>query len=239
MRKFFTIVFFLIVIQSSFAQGHKRDYFGTQIGTSFTYPLPRGWKANGKLYTRIFWAKDGQNNEELGKNAPAMDVIRFTLAVAKSHSPFFSYGMGYLIGGEQEFGGGYDRENRLFQQVTFSQLLKGRARLAQQIKLEERFMESGNRVRLRTKFSYELPLQGKNLDPSEWYLLGEYELLMDLRNKQARNAFFYDNRLQLNIGRYTMKMKKIEYGIGYYLTTISKSSDKEQFWFLRFGLFLN
>ncbi|WP_229239604.1 DUF2490 domain-containing protein [Echinicola soli] len=226
-------------MNSSFGQDGGTNYWGTQIETSYTYPLKKGWKANGKLSSRIFWVKDGQASEETSKKTPAMDVIRFSLAVAKNHSPFLSYGMGYLIGGEQEFGGEFTRENRLFQQVTFSQLLKGRTRLAQQIRLEERFMENGDKLRLRTKFTYELPLQGSSLDPGEWYLLGEYEILMDLRKKAVRNAFLYDNRFQMNLGRYTNRLKKIEYGLGYYLTTVSQAGTKERFWFVRFALFLN
>ncbi|AGA78779.1 DUF2490 domain-containing protein [Echinicola vietnamensis] len=239
MRFFLAIGIFFLLASSTFGQDGSNTYWGTQLETSYTYRLPKGWKANGKLYTRIFWAKDAQAREENSKTAPAMDVIRFSLAIAKNHSPFFSYGMGYLIGGEREYGGAFIRENRLFQQVTFSQLLKGRSRFAQQIRLEERFLENGNRLRLRLKFTYELPLQGNNLDPKEWYLLGEYEAMMNLRRQDEQSTFFSDNRFQLNFGRYTQKLKKIEYGVGYYLTDISKVADKEKFWFIRFALFLN
>lgn len=228
---------FLISIGEIIAQGN--DYVGNEVEASYTQQIKNGWKANGKLYMKVFWSPRGERERVPDQVVSERDKMRISFTVAKNHSPFLSYGFGYLYGGQEVFTDAYKSENRLYQQITFSQLLKGRIRLSEQVKLEERFFKDGNMLRLRTKFAYELPLQGKSLDPGEWYFLGVYEQLMDLRAKEKRNAFLYENRFQANAGRYTKKLKKIEYGIGYYRSIISKAGEKENFWFFRLGLFLN
>lgn len=238
MKRWFLLVYICFqIIHNGYGQGGK--YLGGELETAYTQELKKGWMLNGKLYLKMFWFKDENEVSEESDEVADLNNLRLSFTVARQHSPFFSYGFGYLYGGQQAFTGDFTPENRLFQQVTFSQLVRGKARLSEQIKLEERFFESGNRMRLRGKFAYEMPLQGKNVDLGEWYLLGVYEPLFDLRPEEERNALLYEHRFQVNLGKYTLKQKKIEYGVGYYLSTVSKAGDKQEFWLVRLGIFLN
>jgi hypothetical protein len=118
-------------------------------------------------------------------------------------------------------------EHRIWQQALLTQTL-GRTRLSHRYRLEQRFL--GNAAtgefsdgRYESRFRYMLraniPVQGKTLEPKEFYF-GFYDEAMINFGKDVRYNLFDQNRLYGALGYHLGKVGRLE--IGYMLQTIQQ-----------------
>jgi hypothetical protein len=105
----------------------------------------------------------------------------------------------------------YGYEHRLSQQLAFVFYWRGK-RLANRMQTEQRFRTQGFQHRYRYRISYDLPLQGEQLDDREWYLVMSQEVVL-----AADNDFRGENRLYLGAGWFRDRQHKIETGLQYRL----------------------
>jgi hypothetical protein len=120
-------------------------------------------------------------------------------------------------------------EHRIWQQALLTQTL-GRVKLSHRYRLEQRFL--GNAAtgeftngRYENRFRYmvraNIPIQGKTLEPKEFYF-GFYDEVMLNFGKDVRYNLFDQNRLYGALGYHVGKIGRLE--IGYMLQTIQQRS---------------
>ena len=114
----------------------------------------------------------------------------------------------------------YVKEWRPWQQVVFSHNIFTRGRLSHRVRFEQRFQDNTLTnirtftTRLRYQIGYMMPLQGKTLDPKEFYVNAYNEFYFSLSNapNNPRAAFYGENWSYIGVGYNTDKWGRIEIG---------------------------
>jgi hypothetical protein len=111
-------------------------------------------------------------------------------------------------------------ENRLWEQIIYSHILR-KGRMTHRIRFEERFIKNNLTkerplsTRVRYQLGFSTPLEGKTLDPKEFYFNSYNEFYFSLTGN--KNATYSENWTYAGIGYNTGKMGKLE--LGYLLQT--------------------
>ncbi|RAK66907.1 DUF2490 domain-containing protein [Hymenobacter edaphi] len=119
-----------------------------------------------------------------------------------------------------EFPEGHSREHRAYEEVQLADTL-GRLALGHRFRLEQRWIRADGEAgptfqnRARYQFSAQLPLQGRRLDPKEFYLTAYDELFVGF----GRNVDFpfNQNRLYAALGRQFTSAASTELGYMYHV----------------------
>ncbi|WP_250631302.1 DUF2490 domain-containing protein [Rhodoflexus caldus] len=126
------------------------------------------------------------------------------------------------------FNENFVNEHRLWQQVFFS-LPASKSRITNRLRLEERFTEDKQTglypfsTRTRYQIGFNLPLQGRNLDKHEFYLIAYNEFFLSLTG--AKIAAYSEDWAYAGLGYETGKMGRIE--LGYMLQTLVRNRHKD------------
>lgn len=123
--------------------------------------------------------------------------------------------------------------HRSIQQIAVIQRLFG-LRLGHRLRLDQTFFENEkNQYRIRYRLSSEIPLQGTNLDVSEYYFITSDEIIYGVQADEDD----LENRFTVAIGNLVSKKIKVELGLDYRTDRIIKAGNRQRIW-LKFGAFL-
>lgn len=152
--------------------------------------------------------------------------LYFQSSVAYKYSKTTNFFLGYIYQRNNPFEVIAQDENRIFQQAIFAQNF-GVKKLTHRFRLEERFVESSGPTEFRTRFRYQLgfnfPLQGKDLDPGEFYFNSYNEVYFSLTG--SRNAFFAENWVYAGLGYQTRDFGRFEIGPVGQFTMVNQEHD--------------
>lgn len=132
------------------------------------------------------------------------DGTDFQFFLTKRLNPFYRVSLGYQFGFEPNNPGSH----RLIQQVSYI-VRPGNLTIGHRLRSDQTFYkEEALKIRLRYRFSLELPLQGQALDPGEFFLLASEEVLFAYQDF----AFGFENRLVFNTGFMINPSQKLQFG---------------------------
>jgi hypothetical protein len=110
-------------------------------------------------------------------------------------------------------------EFRLTQQVNIIKP-RGSSRFGHRLRVEQRFFEDLNILRVRYRFAFDRPLNGTSLDPGESYCVQYVEAVS---NYSQNFKPFYDLRITSQIGWLLTKYLRLQAGLEYRLDTFNQA----------------
>ena len=120
-----------------------------------------------------------------------------------------------------------DNEHRFIQQFTWSDNFK-RFRLGHRLRADQTLTESNApEFRLRYRAKIQLPLQGNELDPGEYYLSLADEVLSVFQSSD----WGLDNRVVVRLGLYINDKNKVETGLDWRMEGFSTDNTEHSLWF--------
>lgn len=141
-------------------------------------------------------------------------------------NPFWSVAAGYRYIMNRNG----NKAHRIVQQAANVQRRVG-YRIGHRIRTSQTFSEGEDtEYRLRYRFSFELPLQGQEVDPGEFYIVASEEPVFSLQAKQKD----IENRLVLLTGFYANPKHRLESGLDYRIDRFLDTGIRSRIW-LRMG----
>lgn len=200
------VLFFNSLAQSTFELGFLPSI-------NINKKLPNDWALNFKTESRQSLFKDDFIYDYL--------LTDVSLVASKKIGMNTSIALGYLIRNE-----GNEFENRTIQQIVF---IKRHASfiLSHRILADQTFKKNENtEYRLRYRISSEIPIQGRTLDPKEFFVKMSNEFLNSMHNKdydlEIRGAAF--------LGYVTTPSSKIELGADYRVDSFIYGKSRNRLW---------
>jgi hypothetical protein len=188
---------------------------GALPSANFNWQVRKDWSVNAKIESRH------------SQNQPGLTDLSWI--AAKNTGLNARLAGGYLIRFEEG-----ERVHRFIQQYAFVQRLRG-FRLAHRWVSDQSLSTIEKpRIRFRYRLATELPLNGKSVDPGEFYLKLNHEYLNSL---QAR-AYDLEIRWVPVLGYALAENLKIESGLDYRIDSFLKGSAEQVYW-LTFNVFLD
>jgi hypothetical protein len=133
----------------------------------------------------------------------------------------------------------FTNENRAFEQATFSHA-RNEIQITHRLRFEQRFINERDSYEFKTRLRYQigasLPLQGRQLDPGEWYFNCYNEFYFSTSGE--RNAFYSDDWVYAGVGYQTIDWGKLEIGPVAQYSVINLEKDIKGFYALQFGWIL-
>jgi len=210
MKSFCFLVLFWGCCSALFAQ--NLDFYGGLIAFNQTGKISRVFDYNFFASTTI----DAFDHRIQNRNYPARDLqLYIQPSLVYKFNNTFNFAVSYTYQRNNPLNDDYSNEHRLWEQmlVTFN---LGKVRWTNRFRFEQRFIE--NRItqryplslRFRYQIGFNLPLQGKQLDPKEFYFAAYNEFYFSLTT--PRNAFYSENWTYAGAGYHLGKWGKIEVG---------------------------
>jgi hypothetical protein len=210
-RHLLTLIVLLLLHFNNFAQSTFELGFLPTL--NINKKLPKDWSLNFKTESRQSLIKDDFNYDYL--------LTDISLAASKKIGINTSVAMGYLMRIDDE-----GIRNRTIQQITFVKRYTG-FRLSHRFLADQTFeKDDETEFRFRYRISSEIPLQGKSLDPKEFFLKINNEYLNSIQDKN------YD--LEIRGGAflgYVLSPKNlIELGLDNRLDSFIEGNPRNRFW---------
>ncbi|GMQ29808.1 DUF2490 domain-containing protein [Algoriphagus confluentis] len=205
MKRIFWIasIFFLLSVPT-FSQSRQTFFTGVFPEVSITRKLTETQKLNFKIENQhvIF---DNRDREE---ENPQFSHYRTDIMGFFDHS--LRPGVSVALGLFHRFQEGEDG-NRIIQQLAVLQ--KGRSfRVNHRFRADQTFTRNqALELRFRYRLSVELPLEGAEVDPGEFYLLSSAESIFSHKGGE----FEIENRLAASLGKFFSRKEKLEWGVDY------------------------
>jgi hypothetical protein len=212
MKRYFLILIALFVIQlNTLAQASFE--LGFLPSLNINKKLPKDWSLNFKTESRQSILKDDFNYDYL--------LTDISLAASKKISINTSVAAGYLMRIDDK-----GIRNRTLQQISFVRRYEG-FRLSHRFLADQTFeKDEDTEFRFRYRLSSEIPLQGKSLDPNEFFLKFSNEYLSSFQEKnydlEIRGAAF--------IGYVISPKNLIEIGIDNRLDSFLEGNTRNRMW---------
>jgi len=175
-----------------------------------------------------------------GKTVPSRDTqLYLQPSVIYKYSPNLNLGLGYAFQKNNPLSHDFSDENRVWQQTVVSHEL-GKGRMTHRLRFEERFIHDRTTggdpmsTRARYQLGYSIPLEGKQLDPGEFYINTFNEIYLSLAGK--KNATYSENWTYLGLGYWISGVGRLELGPGYQTAVINTDGDRRNFLVLQLGL---
>lgn len=131
------------------------------------------------------------------------------------------------IGYQFRFNNNDFNEHRFIQQLTWSDNLRN-FRLGHRIRADQTVSEGeAPEFRFRYRAKVQLPLQGQELDPGEYYLSLSDEVLSFFKSSD----WGLDNRVVVKVGLYINDKNKIETGLDWRMEGFSTDTTEHSVWF--------
>lgn len=216
-RQFIILCFCLALKSFAFAQVTYR--IGSLPSVNLNNPIGSNRAINLKYESRqVFWEGAADELSEDFK----LERTDFSLMFSQKIMLNASLTGGYLI----RFGD-FKPVHRLIQQYIVV-LSKNGYRLAHRFAADQTFSNLENpRFRLRYRISSEIPLNGRSLDPGEFYIKLSNEYLNDWK----ANKYDLEIRVVPLVGRNFKHTNKFEAGVDYRLNSVISGNGNHQLWF--------
>ena len=226
----------LLSLISSNVLAAQLTLYGARPFVSLTKGLSPRWDLN------VFYAETvNESNTVFGRQhfVPRDVQSYFQTGLTYKQSQTINYTAGYVFQRNNPLYPDFSNENRLWQQAIVSHRLITLA-LSHRFRFEERFIENrGTKhtdkmaTRLRYQFSFTAALEGKEVDPSEFYLTAYNESYLSLSGQ--RNALYSENWTYAGVGYQTQSLGKLEIGPLVQWAKINPTGDTRLFYLLQLG----
>lgn len=219
---------FSILIMHLFA-GYSQGIFSAGVlpQINLNISLPKDWRFNVKVESRQLFS-EGQFNEDI-KTSYRYDLTDIAIIAAKKTGLNNSLGAGYMVRFRNN-----EATHRFIQQ--YSTVKKyDLFRLGHRISTDQTIRNNNPvQFRLRYRVGVEKPLNGKDVDPKEWYARLNNEYLLSIEGTNTN----FELRLIPAFGYAFDDNNKFELGIDYRVNEISSGASRNQFW-LYLGWFIS
>jgi len=212
MKRFSLTLFFILLFHlNNSAQGTVE--FGLLPSLNINKRLPKDWSLNFKTESRQSLIKEDFNYDYL--------LTDISLAASKKIGINTAIAMGYLMRIDDK-----GVKNRTIQQITFVKRYTNFS-LSHRLLADQTFKKDDNtEVRFRYRISSEIPLQGKSLDPKEFFIKLSNEYLNSLHERsydmEIRGAAF--------IGYVISPTNKLEFGFDYRIDSFINGDPGNRLW---------
>lgn len=163
----------------------------------------------------------------------------FQTALNYKFLPFLNLSIGHIYQRNNPLDVDFVNEHRIFEQMTFSHSLDEK-QFTHRIRYEQRFIDERDAHEFKTRLRYQIglnfPLQGRQLDPGEWYFNCYNEFYFSTTGE--RHAFYSDDWAYAGLGYQTMEWGKLEAGPLAQYSVINRDKDFKSFYALQFGWIL-
>jgi len=207
----------VLAVPPAMAQGTYQ--FGVLPAVNLNSSLKKDWSINARVESRQLF-KSGQLGD--GDNIQYEYVLTdFSIIAAKTIGLNSRLAGGYLLRVE-----GSEIAHRFIQQYIIVQKLSG-FRLAHRFVCDQTFSNREKlELRLRYRISAEIPLNGRTVDPREFYLKFNNEFLNSWQSKE------YDQEIRLApyIGYGATERLKLETGLDYRVDAFLRNPGRHSFW---------
>jgi hypothetical protein len=168
--------------------------------------------------------------------AAGMTQTYFQTSYSYQYLPTVTLTVGHIFQQSNPFNEERQNENRIFEQVVFSQNIQALF-LTHRFRFEERLVDSEGvtdfRTRLRYQFGARRALRGNSIDRGEFYLNTYNEFYFSTTGE--RNALFSDDWLFLGLGFATKAMGSFELGPLIQWSRINEEKDTRTHYAVQFG----
>lgn len=205
MKRYFSLVLiFFLFLGSVFSQSKQTFFTGFFPEVSITKRISELQKINFKVENQhvVF------DNRDADSENPQFSHYRTDVMGFYDYS--LRHGISVAMGLFHRFQEGEDA-NRIIQQLAVLQ--KGRNfRVNHRFRTDQTFTRNQPlELRFRYRLSLELPLEGAELDPGEFYLLSSVESIFSYKGGE----YEIENRLAVSLGKFFNRKEKLEWGVDY------------------------
>lgn len=204
MKKPILLLLFVLWFGSLSAQERNVFFTGIFPEISFTKKISEQNKLNFKIENQevIF------DNRDTEFQNPQFTHYRTDLMLFFDRS--IRPGISIAIGAFHRFQDNEDG-NRIIQQLAILQRMRN-LRINHRMRTDQTFTKNDDlEVRFRYRFSVEIPLEGAEVDPNEFYLVISEEPLFSLKG----GAFEIENRTAIALGKLFNSHEKLEWAVDY------------------------
>ncbi|WP_113924442.1 DUF2490 domain-containing protein [Cognataquiflexum aquatile] len=201
MKVILVLIIYLIITNAT-AQENQTFFTGIFPEVSLTKKISDVNKLNFKIENQrvLFDNRDKEN--------PQFTHYRTDLMMFFDHSvrPGVSMALGIFHRFQEN-----ENSNRIIQQFAVLQRMRN-LRINHRIRTDQTFTRNDDlELRMRYRISGEIPLQGKIVDPKEFYLVISEELIFSYKG----GDFEIENRVALALGKLYNSREKLEWGVDY------------------------
>lgn len=163
----------------------------------------------------------------------------FQTGVNYKFLPSLNFTLGHIYQRNNPMDVDFTNEHRIFEQVTYTHNIDEK-KITHRIRYEQRFIDEREEHEFKTRLRYQigmsLPLQGRELDPNEWYFNCYNEFYFSTTGE--RYAFYSDDWAYAGFGYQTREWGKLEAGPLAQYAVINHDHDIKAFYALQFGWIL-
>jgi hypothetical protein len=211
------VLIWTLVSSAGWAQ--SRYEFGLLPGINLNSRLKKDWQLNSKLESRQILRSGKFSGISQTKYIYQLTDLSFIAANKIGLNSRLA--MGYLVRLEEG-----EWFHRIIQQYTIIQMLSG-YRLAHRISLDQTLGKSESpEFRARYRLTSEIPLNGKSVDPKEFYLKINGELLNSLQSR----SYDLEIRIVPILGFDITDRNRIETGLDYRISSFFSLQNEHNFW---------
>jgi hypothetical protein len=210
--------------------------YGTRPFTSLTHRLNERWNLN------LFYS------ETINLSDLVIDGVRYPSRDFQSYiqsgfiykfSPNLNFTFGYVFQRNNPFSDDFSNENRLWQQILYSQNLYN-GKLSHRFRFEQRFIQNRSTgktnpmaTRLRYQVAFTSPFIGSSIVSKSWF----YSLYNEFyfSTSGLRNAFYSENWSYAGVGYQTLEFGKFEFGPLFQFAFTDKDKDWRLFTLAQLG----
>jgi hypothetical protein len=232
--KYLILLFFGTFLTTAFAS--ELDLFGFRPYVSLSKTMGPRWEGN------VFYAEtiNDSNSTFGGQRFVPRDLQSyFQTGLTYKQNPHLNFTAGYVFQRNNPLYQNFVNENRLWQQMIVSHAISYFS-LSHRFRFEERFIQ--NRAtkntdpmatRLRYQLNFVAPLQGKEIDPGEFFFSAYNEFYFSTTG--VRNAFYSENWSYAGFGFQTAKFGRIELGPLLQWAVIDRERDTRRILLVQLG----
>lgn len=229
------ILFILILfISSSYAKTF--DSFGVVPFISLSKGLAAKFDLNF-YHSDTFGLTDNSFNGKHYKSR--QQQAYFQTGLNYKFRPNLNLSLGHIYQRNNPVDTDFVNEHRIFEQVTYSHSMDEK-QFTHRFRFEQRFIDEREEHEFKTRLRYQVglnfPLQGRQLDPGEWYFNCYNEFYFSTSGD--RYAFYSDDWAYAGLGYQTLEWGKLEAGPLAQYSVINEEKDFKSFYALQFGWIL-
>lgn len=212
------IVFITILLNNNF-QAQNSYQFGVLPSLNLNKNLKKDWSLNSKLESRM-QIQEGQFNGVIDRDFKYV-LTDISLSAAKKVGLNSRVAGGYLIRFRDD-----EIIHRTLQQFSIVQKMSS-YRIAHRLVSDQTFSSNSRpEFRFRYRLTFEIPLNGQSVDPKEFYVKLNSELLNAIQSAE----YDLEVRVVPFLGYNINSVNKFEVGLDYRVNSFLNNMSNQSFW---------
>ncbi len=180
------------------------------------------------------------NNHFQRRHYPSRDQqTYFQTGITYKFLPWLNLTIGHIYQRNNPLDVDFTNEHRVFEQVVLSHD-HDEYKFTHRFRFEQRFVDERESHEFKTRLRYQIglsfPLQGRQLDPEEWYFNCYNEFYFSTTGE--RNSFYSDDWAYAGFGYQTRTWGRLEAGPLAQYSTVNRDKDFRSFYAAQFGWIL-